>query len=234
MATAALPVDPRSLRRRSGALTILIAVKSVLATVVAFVMIEELGLLLEYRSEGLPAALAQATIERQNLLLLNLNNLVMLCAIVTWLLWQYGLRRALLAPAARPFRYGAGAGLVWWFVPFANVVVPFSVLSELWDAEAFPNRRPLEVWWLLWNGQVVLLYVMFVAMVLGILDAVGMRIVSFIAEILFLLAVVPAVRVIRQMTAPAVSALEAFASLPPAPLAAAADLAPGRDVELAI
>ena len=53
--------------------------------------------------------------------------------------------------------YGAGSGLLWWFVPFANLVKPLHVVQEIWTTTVVQLRNPelpssgmLTAWWGLW------------------------------------------------------------------------------------
>jgi uncharacterized protein DUF4328 len=53
---------------------------------------------------------------------------------IPWLLWQYRAHANLRALGVSGLKYSPGWAVGWWFIPFANVVVPFLVMRELWKA----------------------------------------------------------------------------------------------------
>jgi hypothetical protein len=76
---------------------------------------------------------------------------------IPWLLWQYRAHANLRALGVSGLKYSPGWAVGWWFIPFANIVLPFLVMRELWkasDPEAssldWMARRAtplLGLWW---------------------------------------------------------------------------------------
>ena len=70
---------------------------------------------------------------------------------IVWLVWQY--RTYLLLRRLKPtrnFSFTPVSSVVWWFVPFANLLKPYRATSELWEEadEKGETSRLLTVWWL--------------------------------------------------------------------------------------
>jgi hypothetical protein len=80
----------------------------------------------------------------------GLEVLVYLAAGLSWLVWQR--RLALSAPGQ--LRSSPAMHVVWWFVPFANLVMPVRSRADLWRsygtarAGARVNGPPFVSWWL--------------------------------------------------------------------------------------
>lgn len=53
---------------------------------------------------------------------------------IAWLLWQYRAHANLNALGAANLSYTPGWAVGWWFIPFANVVLPYLTVRELWKA----------------------------------------------------------------------------------------------------
>jgi hypothetical protein len=48
-------------------------------------------------------------------------------------------------------RSGPGMSVGWWFIPFANLVMPYLVLKDLWERARVTSDAPwVGVFWLLW------------------------------------------------------------------------------------
>jgi hypothetical protein len=79
------------------------------------------------------------------------------CSVVA-LCWLHRARRNLDDLGAEGLEYSPGATVAWFFVPVANLYVPWVAVSELWRASAAPQGRwdqaspgPLPVaWWASW------------------------------------------------------------------------------------
>jgi hypothetical protein len=90
------------------------------------------------------------------------------CAIA-WLMWQHRSHRNLRALGAQGLKYTPGWAVGWWFVPFANLVMPFHTVRELWKASdpksgsvEWKNRPTpplLGFWWAAFLAWDVLLNV---------------------------------------------------------------------------
>jgi hypothetical protein len=59
---------------------------------------------------------------------------VILAAGIVWLVWQHRSQSNLRALGAAGIKYTPGWAVGWWFIPFANVVLPFLTMRELWRA----------------------------------------------------------------------------------------------------
>lgn len=62
--------------------------------------------------------------------------LVGLVTEVLWLIWQHRAHKILHALRIPGLRFTPGWAVGWWFVPFANFVMPYQVNAELWRATA--------------------------------------------------------------------------------------------------
>jgi hypothetical protein len=73
---------------------------------------------------------------------------------IVWILWQFRAQRAAreLSPTAQ-FRFTPGWVIGWWFIPIANLWMPFETVRELWKASEgrpdWPHIRtwPIIGWW---------------------------------------------------------------------------------------
>jgi hypothetical protein len=79
---------------------------------------------------------------------------------IVWLVWQYRAHSNLRALGATDLRYTPGWAVGWWFIPFANIVMPYLTMRELWKASE-PNAGAVEwkisrstwllpMWWGTW------------------------------------------------------------------------------------
>jgi hypothetical protein len=85
---------------------------------------------------------------------------------IAWLIWQFRAHRNLRALGAQGLRFSPGWAVGWWFVPFANFVMPFLTVTELYKASDAGGgsiewkRRPahplLGFWWAAFVGSRVL------------------------------------------------------------------------------
>jgi hypothetical protein len=76
---------------------------------------------------------------------------------IAWLLWQYRAHANLGALGAANLAYSPGWAVGWWFIPFANIVMPFLTVRELWKAskpdagavdwKARGGAAIVGVWW---------------------------------------------------------------------------------------
>jgi hypothetical protein len=76
---------------------------------------------------------------------------------LAWLLWQYRAHTNLRALGASGLSYSPGWAVGWWFIPFANVVMPYLTVRELWKAsdpdvgavdwKARGGAAIVGVWW---------------------------------------------------------------------------------------
>ena len=88
-----------------------------------------------------------------------------LATAVTWLVWQY----QLAASAPVRLRHSPVGHVIWWFVPFASLVVPRSAIGNLWHAygtrragdPAAPTPWVFSLWWALWISPTLLMPLLF-------------------------------------------------------------------------
>jgi hypothetical protein len=88
-----------------------------------------------------------------------------LAAIALVIVWFYRARANLDAFAGSVPELRTGWAIGGWFVPFANLVIPFRVMADIARASLFRNSTPrlVWVWWLpflvyYWGGQAVYRY----------------------------------------------------------------------------
>jgi hypothetical protein len=93
----------------------------------------------------------------------SLSFLLSIATIVMWLIWQHRAQSNLFARRVPGLRYTPGWCVGWWFVPFANVVVPYLCVRELFGRAGVPAheggaRRDARVggWWAAYLGSTVL------------------------------------------------------------------------------
>ncbi len=63
---------------------------------------------------------------------------VFIFTIVVFLVWLHRAHKNLLALRPTFLKYSSGWAVGWWFIPFANLVMPFKVVREVWW-ESDPN-----------------------------------------------------------------------------------------------
>ncbi|MFI5980384.1 DUF4328 domain-containing protein [Streptomyces sp. NPDC051555] len=210
------PTAPTALRSPAGLATAL-SVLLVLATVIALPQ-----LLTDYRlyaaltafiDDGpTPETMSEyAAADRFAGMAYSLVLLAKLPTGVLFLVWFHRVRvnAGVFAPE------GFGRGKRWavgcWFIPIANLWLPFKTATEIWgaSAQAAPDgswRRvsygPVVAWWATWAGSAVLV---FVANRLGTSDSATVLrtsvTVSIAEDLLFLASGVLAVRFVRKLTA---------------------------------
>lgn len=70
--------------------------------------------------------------------------------------WIYRAAWNLRHIGAKRLAYSPGWAVGWYFVPFANLVMPFRAMREIWLASHEPTRwrdtsvGTLSIWWMLW------------------------------------------------------------------------------------
>jgi heme/copper-type cytochrome/quinol oxidase subunit 2 len=87
---------------------------------------------------------------------------VIVAAGIVWLIWQYRAHANLRALGASELKYSPGWAVGWWFIPFANIVVPFLTMRELWrasDPEAgsidWLGHRTAALLGMWWAGRLI-------------------------------------------------------------------------------
>jgi len=88
--------------------------------------------------------------------------LTLLGGALAWLLWQYRAHANLRALGSADLRYTPGWAVGWWFIPIANIVMPFNTMRELWKASdptagsvEWSAKRGAALLGLWWGGRLV-------------------------------------------------------------------------------
>jgi hypothetical protein len=111
---------------------------AITAVVAALLNAYQIALLNVLRCGGtIPSALAQAQDARQRVAAaFELG--VGVVAIILLLIWLYRVSRNTWSLGVEGMRYTPGWSVGWFFVPLAGLVMPYNVVSELWQANS-PN-----------------------------------------------------------------------------------------------
>jgi hypothetical protein len=87
--------------------------------------------------------------------------LVSIPTIVMWLVWQARSQRNLSALGSTGLRFSPGWAVGWWFVPVANLALPYLTMRELWKASDprsgaidWRSQKTTPLLWLWWAGWV--------------------------------------------------------------------------------
>ncbi len=94
-----------------------------------------------------------------------LAGLFMIASIVLWCVWQFRAQDNLRWLGAADLRIRPGWAVGWWFIPFANIVMPFRAVNELHRASA-PDAGAIDWkakrtallligWWTAWLARYV-------------------------------------------------------------------------------
>jgi hypothetical protein len=153
---------PRPYRPTAGlgrALRILLACDAVVAVINVIGGIAAIGRIHAMTAFGSDVLLSGTIPQPLPTGLSALLGLVGLAAGVVWLVWQHRGQSNLFAMRVPGLRYTPGWSVGWWFVPVANLWMPFLTTRELWRGSgAGPGVRDrlLAVWWSLWVATSVL------------------------------------------------------------------------------
>lgn len=124
--------------------------------------------------------------------------------------WIYNANRNVRALGATGMAITPGWSVGWFFVPFANLVMPYRAMSELWRASASPSRwnteeaPPLLPWWWFsllvsgWLAQAAFRYSR-KAETIDAMQTVG--ILSMLSNVAGLLALLALIRIIQRVFA---------------------------------
>jgi hypothetical protein len=92
--------------------------------------------------------------------------LVYAATVVAWLAWMHRAYKNLRSVGTGKLEYSTGAAIGYWFIPLANLFLPYLVMSDLWQRSHGGNRpeedsiRPrwlLGLWWVAWFATNVLM-----------------------------------------------------------------------------
>jgi len=140
-----------SLAGRGRILRTGLALAGIVAFIAAVSTLFEAGLLARLRDGRATFAEAEANDTRQAALII-IATVVVLAAGVVWLFWQHRAQKNLQLLGART-KYSPGWAVGWWFVPVANIWMPYQTMRELY-ATSLPNpdgsrasNTPVIGWW---------------------------------------------------------------------------------------
>jgi hypothetical protein len=133
-----------------------------------------------------------------------------LMAAIVFIVWQWRTAKNALSLRRVDPRYGPGWSIGSWFIPFANLVIPFQIMQDLWrsaDARSAPDtwrsgpRSALIGWW--WGAFIVAGLISRTSSVdggsLSDLQAAEMR--ASVGAVLAAIAAILAIAVVRSLTA---------------------------------
>lgn len=112
----------------------------------------ELGVIADIRDGTASAGDVDASDRRQTALAAS-DGLLFLATGILWLFWQHRAHRNLRLLGAGNLRFSPGWAVGWWFVPIANLGMPYLTVRELWTTsvpEPDGSRRaraPKIGWW---------------------------------------------------------------------------------------
>ncbi len=109
-----------SVSRAGRILRILIALKTIVASLALYWMIRELIVLLRFRSTGsLDAPEIHAVVAAGRFVSL-INMPLLYATTLVWLIWQFFVHDLVARTTDPPLRFGRWASVGWWFVPGAT------------------------------------------------------------------------------------------------------------------
>jgi hypothetical protein len=223
----------RSVSRVGRILEILIAAKTIVAALALYWMVRELIALVHVRGTGNTEAPEIRAVIAAGRFVFVVNTPLLFATIFVWLVWQFFVHDLVARAAGPPLGFGRWASVGWWFVPFANLLMPYRVMQELWNktdglTSGSEDRRLLR-WWVPWDAQVVLLYVMlFLGSSEPSIDrSIVLHVVAIASELLFIVCTLPAITVVQALTKGVTTAMPvpaAEVSAPPIPIPVRVDL----------
>jgi hypothetical protein len=143
---------------RARAASALVGLVGLLSAVGAVLQATHLSVLSRFRAGDATRAAVRAS-EGRLTTLEGLAALALLGAGLAWLLWQHRAHANLRALGARGLRFTPGWAVGWWFVPLANLFMPYLAVRELWRASVAGARHEgrtsgllVPAWWGTWLG----------------------------------------------------------------------------------
>jgi hypothetical protein len=97
-----------------------------------------------------------------NLLIAVALIVVAITTIVLWCMWVHRAARNISESQATAFSFSPAWSVGWYFIPFANLITPFGVMREIWNASVgdmahLDTPQPLvTLWWLSWISSSIL------------------------------------------------------------------------------
>lgn len=87
---------------------------------------------------------------------------VAITTIVLWCMWIHRAARNINESQTTAFSFSPAWAVGWYFIPFANLITPFGVMREIWNASVgdmdhLDMPQPLvTLWWLSWISSSIL------------------------------------------------------------------------------
>jgi hypothetical protein len=139
---------------------------------------------------------------------------IFIATAVAWLAWQYRTidNEAPLGIGPSPWR--PAVSVIWWFVPFANLVQPYRIHRDVWRRHLGANGSALVlVWWITWIvSSIVSNIAGRIWLVVETLDTIQVGlIVWLVADILTAISALPAIALVNRIQRGA----DALAATPP-------------------
>jgi hypothetical protein len=123
----------RSAHGRARWTVVLLALTAILALVSAVFWAVHLAVLNDYE-QGLVSATRAQDSENGAFSVWGFSLLMFVPTAIAWLLWQYRAHANLRALGVANLSFSPGWAVGWWFIPFANIVMPYLTVRELWKA----------------------------------------------------------------------------------------------------
>jgi hypothetical protein len=153
----------RSARPLGTTLVVLLAVNIAVLAALAVFRLLEMGLIQRAaRGELVSPAEALASDDRVGAASIAFVVVLIVSGIV-WLVWQHRSQANLHATRRPELSYTPAWAVGWWLIPFANLVMPFQTVRELWKAsrgdedwKRIPTWSVLGWWWASWIATAVI------------------------------------------------------------------------------
>ena len=123
----------RPARARGLWTMVLLAITAVLALISAVYWAVHIGVIHEYE-QGLTGPIRALDSENTAFAWWGFALFMFVPTAVAWLLWQYRAHANLRGIGVANLRFSPGWAVGWWFIPFANLVMPYLTVRELWKA----------------------------------------------------------------------------------------------------
>lgn len=150
---------------------------------------------------------------------------LLLLNVVLFCIWLHRAADNLRALGASRLEFTPGWTVGWFFVPFANLVMPYRTVRELWLASRWPSGwraravvLPVLLWWLAYvlSGILGRIKHVMLAHARGAADVLAVSRVEITGMVLFLVAALAFVNIVGDIEAAQDAARERQAALPPA------------------
>jgi hypothetical protein len=124
--------------------------------------------------------------------------------IVAWLAWQWRTIDNEARLRIGPSPWSPAMSIVWWFVPFANLVQPYRIHRDMYVRYVGPRAGVVLLWWLAYIGSSLMLnFAGRVWLALETLDGLQSGLILwFVADLASALAVFPAVALVSRIQRP--------------------------------